>query len=188
MAGKVIETLEVQTREEWREWLEEHYGSRSEIWVVFYKRHTGRPTFDYNDAAEEALCCGWIDSLVRRLDDSRYARKFTPRRADSKWSEINRRRYKKLQSLGLLEAPGLECSPTSRSGDRPVSSLQQVPSYIEEELKKDPQAWEYFRQLAPSYRRAYVGWIDSAKRRQTKEKRLREARERLAAGKKLGLK
>jgi uncharacterized protein YdeI (YjbR/CyaY-like superfamily) len=192
-----IKTLEVRSRPEWRKWLSDNYDSQSEIWLVFRKRHTGHTghaghtgvtSLSYIDAVEEALCFGWIDSLVRRLDDARYARKFTPRKADSKWSTINRRRYADLKSRGLLAAPGLERAPTNRSGDAPRPSASAIPSYIEERLKADPRAWHYFEQLAPSYRRAYIGWIEAAKQEETKEKRLREALSLLAAGKKLGLK
>ncbi len=188
MSAKPIETLDVRSRQEWRKWLKEHYDSESEIWLVFHKRHTGITCISYNDAVEEALCFGWIDSIVRRLDDARYARKFTPRKAGSKWSTINRQRYADLKSRGLLAAPGLRRAPTSRSGNAPRPSVSTLPSYIEETLKTIPRAWQYFKQLAPSYQRAYIGWIESAKREETKEKRLREALSLLAAGKKLGLK
>jgi uncharacterized protein YdeI (YjbR/CyaY-like superfamily) len=188
VSAKPIETLDVQDRQSWRKWLEGHYASKSEIWLVFYKRHTGITSVPYDDAVEEALCFGWIDSLVRRLDDARYVRKFTPRKANSRWSTSNRRRYADLAARGLLAAPGLERAPTSLSGDAPVVSVSKLPSYIEETLKTDPDAWQFFEQLAPSYRRAYTGWIDSAKRQETKEKRLREALVLLAAGRKLGLK
>ena len=188
MSAKPIEILDVQNRQRWRRWLEEQHDSRSEIWLLFHKRHTGKTTISYNDAVEEALCFGWIDSLVRRLDDDRYARKFTPRRADSKWSTINRQRYADLESRGLLAAPGLKRTPTSKSGDAARPSASVLPSYIEETLKGDSLAWRNFERLAPSYRRAYIGWIESAKREETKEKRLREALSLLVAGKKLGLK
>jgi len=155
---------------------------------VFYKDHVGVQSISYEDSVCEALCFGWIDSLVKRLDDDRYARKFTPRQPASKWSTINRRRYLCALRSALLAAPGLERAPTSRSGDGPRPSLSVIPSYIEKQLKTDARAWSYFEQLAQSYQRAYVGWIDSAKREETKEKRLREAISLLAAGRKLGLK
>jgi len=188
MSAKAIKTLDVRTRQEWRKWLGEHHNSDFEIWLIFHKRHTGVRSLTYDDAVEEALCHGWIDSIVRRLDDARYARKFTPRKADSKWSTANRRRYADLESRGLLAAPGLNRAPTSRSGDAPRPSAARIPSYIEQALRTNPCAWKCFEQLAPSYRRAYIGWIDSAKREQTKERRLREVFDLLAAGKKLGLK
>ncbi len=188
MSAKPIETLDVRSRQKWGKWLKEHHDSQSEIWLVFHKRHTDITCISYNDAVEEALCFGWIDSIVRRLDDARYARKFTPRRAGSKWSTINRRRYADLKSRGLLAEPGLKRAPECQSSDSPRPSVSALPSYIEETLKTVPPAWQYFKQLAPSYQRAYIGWIESAKREETKEKRLREALSLLAAGKKLGLK
>ncbi|MFL5557686.1 MAG: YdeI/OmpD-associated family protein [Gemmatimonadaceae bacterium] len=188
MSAKRI-TLDVRTRREWRKWLAKHHASERVVWLVFHKRHTRTPTLSYDEAVEEALCYGWIDSIVRRLDDARYARKFTPRNSDSRWSTINRRRYADLKARGLLAAPGLKRPPTGKSGDAPPrSDFSVLPSYIREALEAEPRAWRYFQQLAPSYRRYYIGWIESAKRQETKEKRLREAITLLAAGKKLGLK
>jgi len=181
-------TVEAGSREEWRNWLREHHDSESGIWLVFHKSHTSERCVSYDGAVEEALCFGWIDSLVKRLDDDRYARKFTPRKPDSKWSTINRRRYADLQARGLLAAPGLERPPTERSGDAPRPALSAIPAYIEQGLRANPLAWRHFEQSAPSCRRAYIGWIDSAKRVETKEKRLREAIRLLSAGQKLGLK
>ena len=188
MPVKQIETLDCNNRQEWREWLNTHQDSKSEIWLVFRKRHTCIVTLSYNNSVEEAICFGWIDSLIRRLDDNRYARKFTPRKVGSKWSTLNRRRYAVLESRGLLAAAGLARPPTGKSRDAARPSTAELPSYIEETFKSDPLVWQNFQQLAPSYRRAYIGWINSAKRQGTKDKRLREALDLLAAGKKLGLK
>src|SRR5215475_12898564 len=113
-----VETIEVKSRQEWRKWLNDNYDSQSEVWPVFRKRHTGVTSISYTDAVEEAICYGWI-SLVKKLDGDLYARKFTQRKADSKWSTINRRRYADLEARGLLAAPGLERAPTNRSGDAP---------------------------------------------------------------------
>jgi uncharacterized protein YdeI (YjbR/CyaY-like superfamily) len=183
-----LKTLDVPTCAQWRKWLAAHHEMESEIWLVFYKRKTGRPSVDYHDALDEALCFGWIDSLVKRLDDERFARKFTPRKADSKWSAVNRKRYAQLRAAGRLTAAGLKRAPTNRRYDAPRQWPTAVPPYIRQALKKHPAAWRTFEHLAPSYRRLYVGWIDAAKRPETKTKRLREAIDLLAAGKKLGLK
>jgi uncharacterized protein YdeI (YjbR/CyaY-like superfamily) len=185
---RAIKLLHVRSRHEWRKWLSRHHASESEVWLVFHKLHTVAASLSYDDAVEEAMCFGWIDSLVRRVDHARYARKFTPRKADSKWSTANRRRYAALKSRGALAPPGLKRSPTSRSGDAPKSDLRGIPRYIQKTLQGNKRAWQNFQQLAPSYRRAYVGWIDAAKREETKQRRLREALGLLAAGKKLGLK
>ena len=130
----------------------------------------------------------WSKNLIRRLDDERYVLKFTPRKPNSRWSTINLKRYADLKSRGLLAAAGLERRPTSLNGDAPKPSPMAMPSYIEKQLKANARAWQYFKELAPSYRQGYIGWIESAKREETKEKRLREAVKQLAAGKKLGLK
>ena len=185
---KTIKTLGVTSRTAWRNWLKKHHDSHSRIWLVFHKRHTGRPSPSYDDAVEEALCFRWIDSLIRRLDEDRYARLFTPRKANSRWSTANRRRYADLQTRGLLAVSGVKRAPTRRSGDAPRPSVSAIPSYIMQALKTNTRAQRCFEELAPSYRRMYISWIGAAKREETKQKRLREAITLLAAGKKLGLK
>jgi uncharacterized protein YdeI (YjbR/CyaY-like superfamily) len=189
MPTKSLKTLEVRNLEEWRRWLAEHHDSESEVWLVFHKLHTGQPSITYGDALDEALCFGWIDSLVKRLDDERYARKFTPRKPESKWSTINRKRYAQLEAEGRLMPAGLRRPPTERSWDVPQRlPWQEIPPYIQEAFERHPAARKYFESLAPSYRRKYIGWIDSAKQQETKLRRLQEAIGLLAAGKKLGLK
>jgi len=189
VAAKAIAALDVRTRAAWRAWLRKHHRSASEIWLVFHKKHTGVTSVDYEDSIEEALCFGWVDSLVRRLDGDRYVRKFTPRRADSAWSMINRRRYASLAKRGLLGRAGLANAPGKKTAVAPAGRPWiDLPRYIEAALKGNGAAWPNFQQLAPSYRRAYIGWIDSAKREETKDRRLREAVDRLAKGEKLGLK
>jgi uncharacterized protein YdeI (YjbR/CyaY-like superfamily) len=183
-----MKTLEVRSREKWRAWLAKHHASVSEVWLVFHKRHTGRASIAYADALNEALCFGWVDSLIKRVDDARYARKFTPRKPDSKWSAVNRKRYAQLKASGQLMPPGLERAPTDRSYDEPRRSPSKVPRYMQAELREHPTAWSCFESLAPSHRRRYIGWVDSAKQQETKMRRLREAIRLLAAGKKLGLK
>lgn len=189
MPAKALKTLDVRTRAQWRKWLRAYHRSEAEIWLVFHKRHTGTKSIGYEASVEEALCFGWIDSLIRRLDDDRYARKFTPRTADSRWSAINRRRYAHVKARGLLEPAGLERAPTSRSGYAPRPPVATtLPTYIEKALKANARARKEFEQLAPSYRRSYIGWIDSAKKDETQLKRLSEAIRLLAAGEKLGIK
>jgi len=183
-----LKTLDARSRDQWRKWLRAHHDSEAEIWLVFYKPHAAVKGIDYGDAVEEALCFGWIDSLIRRLDDDRYARKFTPRKADSKWSTSNRRLYAKMKARGMLAAPGKKRQPTERSGDAPRPSLMTLPPYIEKNLKASGRAWDAFEKLAPSHKREYIAWIDSAKREETKERRLREAIHLLTTGKKIGMK
>ena len=141
----------------------------------------------YEDAVREALCFGWIDSLVKRLDNNRYALKVTPRKPTSKWSDINRGRWKELKAAGLLTSAGLAAAPTKNTyGPRPV--IPDLPNYIAKAIKANAEAWKFFRELAPTHRRNFVVWIHTAKRPDTRERRIRESLALLAAGKKLGLK
>jgi uncharacterized protein YdeI (YjbR/CyaY-like superfamily) len=188
MSKKGLKTLDLPTRRHWRKWLETNHASQTEVWLVFYKAHTAEKSLAYGDAIDEALCFGWVDSLVKRLDGDRYARKFTPRKPDSRWSTINRRRYADLKTAGLLAPAGRKRPPTDRDGDAPRPSITRLPTYMKQELQVNTRAWEFFEMLAPSCRRAYIGWVDSAKRDETKQKRLREMIQLLLAGKKLGLK
>lgn len=186
-----MKTLRVTTIDQWRAWLEEHHTSESEVWLIFHKQQTGLASIDYNDALDEALCFGWVDSLVKRLDEARYARKFTPRREDSRWSNANRKRYAELEASGRLKPAGLGRAPTERGYDTRPERFElpaQLPAYIQTALKKRPSALRHFEALPPSKRRRYVGWIESAKREETKQRRLAEAIRLLAAGKELGLK
>ena len=186
-----MKTFIAQTAKQWRKWLEKHHDSESEVWLIFHKLHTGVASIAYTDALDEALCFGWVDSLVKRLDDSRYARKFTPRKADSRWSTINRKRYAVLKASGRLQPAGINRAPADRSyGTRPprFQMPATVPRYIQAALKKHPEAWAHFEGLAPSHRRRYIGWIESPKHEETKARRLNEVIRLLIAGKPLGLK
>ena len=182
-----LKTLEVRTRQQWRAWLANHHTTSPGIWLVFYKAHTGVKSMAYEDAVREALCFGWIDSLIKRLDDDRYALKITPRKPTSKWSALNRKRWRELKAAGFLTRAGLMAAPTNNTyAPKPV--IPDLPAYIAKELKRNPKAWEFFRKLAPTYRRDFVVWIHIAKRPETRDKRLRHSIDLLAAGKKLGLK
>ena len=182
-----LEMLTLTTRRQWRTWLTRHHTSSPGIWLVFHKAHTGVKSIAYEDTVREALCFGWIDSLVKRLDDDRYALKVTPRKPTSKWSNLNRKRWRELKEAGVLTPAGLAAAPTNNTyAARPV--IPELPVYIATALKKNPRAWEFFQQLAPTYRRNFVVWIHMAKRPETREKRIRESISLLAAGQKLGLK
>ena len=186
-----MKTFLAQTADQWHKWLDEHHASESEVWLIFHKLHTSVVSMAYQDALDEALCFGWVDSLVKRLDDRRYALKFTPRRADSRWSTTNRKRYAALKASGRLQPPGIKRAPTGRRyGPLPpkFKMPSRLPSYIETALRKHPKALRYFESLTPSHRRRYLGWIESGKREETKARRLKEAIRLLTAGKVLGLK
>ncbi len=182
-----LELLQLTSRREWRAWLKKHHPSSPGVWFVFNKAHTGAKSIPYEDMVREALCFGWIDSLVKRLDDDRYAIKVTPRKPTSKWSPLNRARWTELKQAGLLTAAGRAAAPTNNSYTaRPV--IPELPGYIAKAFKTNPSAWKFFQGLAPTYRRNFVVWIHMAKRPDTRARRIRESISLLAAGKKLGLK
>ena len=179
--------LRVANRRQWRAWLTKHHTSSPGVWLVFYKAHTGMKSIAYEDVVREALCFGWIDSLIKRLDDDRYALKVTPRQPTSKWSEKNRKRWAELEGAGQLTSAGLAAAPTdSTYAPKPV--IPELPAYIARALKANSKAWKFFQDLAPTYRRDFVVWIHIAKRPETRARRIRESVSLLAAGKKLGLK
>jgi uncharacterized protein YdeI (YjbR/CyaY-like superfamily) len=181
-----MKTFDARTAVRWRQWLADHHATDREIWLVFHKRHTGTACVSYADAVDEALCFGWVDSLIKRIDDERYARKFTPRLADSRWSTANRGRYEKLRAAGRLAPAGVDRPPTARSGDAPRPTT--VPRYIRAAINRHPAARAQFDRIPPSHRRQYVAWIDSAKLKETKLRRLEQAIAKLASGKPLGMK
>ena len=186
-----MKTLLVKTLKEWRAWLEKHHASEPEIWLVFHKRHTGVSSIDYKDSLDEALCWGWVDSLIKRIDDDRFARKFTPRKADSRWSEVNRKRYAELKALGRLQPPGIARAPGARgSAPKPdrIELPTRLPSYILAGLRKHPAARRHYDALSPAHQRRYIAWIVSAKREETRLRRMEEAMRMLTRGEALGLK
>jgi uncharacterized protein YdeI (YjbR/CyaY-like superfamily) len=185
--AKELPSLELRSRPQWRQWLEKHHASSPGIWLVFHKEHTGVRSIPYEDSVREALCFGWIDSLIKRLDDDRFARKFTPRKPTSRWSDINRRRWADLEAEGLLAPAGVTAAPTDNRY-APKPTIPELPRYIAKAFKANAKAWRFFQGLAPTYRHHFVAWIHIAKRPETREARIRDSIALLAAGKKLGLK
>jgi uncharacterized protein YdeI (YjbR/CyaY-like superfamily) len=184
-----MNTFDARTVARWRAWLAAHYDSTSEIWLVYHKKHTGTPSVAYLDALDEALSVGWIDSLVKRIDEDRYAIKYTPRKPGSKWSAINRRRYAALEAAGRLKAAGKARSPKDGGSYSSLPKVpEKVPPYIATGLKASSAAWNFFQTLTPREQRMYFGWIHIAKREETKQRRLAEAIRLLSKKQKLGLK
>jgi uncharacterized protein YdeI (YjbR/CyaY-like superfamily) len=184
--------LYVTKRAEWRKWLQKNGEAEKEIWLVHYKKHTGTPSLAYDDAVEEALCFGWIDSTVRRLDDARYMQKYTPRKRESSWSELNKKRANRMIKQGRMAEAGLaKIREAKKNGRWDKAGLSQEPKGVPAELKKalaaNKKARQHFDALAPSYKKHYIGWIASAKREETRTKRANEAIGLLSKNKKLGL-
>lgn len=188
-----MKTLELKDRQAWREWLKTNHVREDEVWLIYYKKATGIPSLKYHDTLDEALCFGWVDSLIKKIDEERYARKFTPRREDSKWSLVNKTRAEELIQKGLMTEHGLikiEAAKRSGSWHTPVEKPAQdfsMPEEFAEALRNNPRAEESFNNLAPTYQKQYLGWIMTAKRSETKQKRIEESIKLLREGKRLGL-
>jgi len=165
------------TFSDWRAWLEQHHAQKEELWVGFYKRDSGRPSITWPEAVDGALCFGWIDGVRYRIDEISYKIRFTPRRPRSIWSAVNIKRAKELSTLGLMHAAGLaafEKREADRSGiyayeQRKTASL---PAKFEKQFREQPAAWEFFQAQPPWYRRTCTYWVISAKKEETKSKRL----------------
>ncbi len=178
----------------WRRWLATNHGAVSEIWVVFYKKtvqRTGLPTLTYEQSVEQAICFGWIDGLKRRIDDERYAHRFTPRKPDSRWSESNRERLARMRSQGLMTPAGEEAVAASiRTGawnkSARASAVETPPEFLAA-LGRDTEARAGYDALGPSEQRRYEVWIGMAKRDETRARRLAESLTRLRRGEKLGM-
>ena len=182
-----LELLVIESRRKWRAWLAKHHAASPGVWLIRYKEHSGIKSMSYEDLVGEALCFGWIDSLVKRLDQDRYAIKVTPRKATSRWSDLNRKRWKQLKAAGRLAPPGLAAAPTANTY-APRPHIPELPGYIGKAIRANAKAWKFFRELTPRERRNFVVWIHIAKRPETRERRIGESIKLLVAGRKLGLK
>jgi uncharacterized protein YdeI (YjbR/CyaY-like superfamily) len=183
----------LMTRAEWRRWLARNHDTETGVWLVFHKNSASGQSLEYETVVEEALCYGWIDSIIKKLDDDRYARKLTPRRTSSKWSESNKRRVAKLIKSGRMTKHGLsKIEAAKRTGKWSESAALKIPRNMPDELRKalarNKKANAFFEQLGPSYRRQFIGWIAAATRAETKRLRVEESVARLARGEKLGMK
>jgi uncharacterized protein YdeI (YjbR/CyaY-like superfamily) len=166
-------SLYPKSRAAWRAWLERHHQTRADVWVVYFKKHTGKPSVTYEEAVEEALCFGWIDGQLQRIDDERHMQRFTPRRKGSQWSPLNLRRFARLveeeqvTEAGRAAGPKLGTRVAATSWRRP----DVVPDQVRARLEQRPAAWKKLLAMAPSYRKRFVHYIDSAKRPETRERR-----------------
>jgi uncharacterized protein YdeI (YjbR/CyaY-like superfamily) len=189
-----MKAMYVNNRDDWRKWLEQNHDKEKEVWLIYFESHTGKLSIPYEDSVEEALCFGWIDSIIKKMDDEKFARKFTPRTNTTKWSESNKARVRKLIKEGRMTEIGLAKIKESMLNHKEETIKDKlkkklaIPKYLKEAFMANSKVWENFNKLAPSHQRNYVGWIISAKKQETREKRMKEAIGLLAKNKKLGLK
>lgn len=171
---------------EWRAWLAEHYASAAEVLVGFHKKATGRQGMSWSQAVDEALCFGWIDGIVRRIDDERHCQRFTPRRASSNWSSVNIEKVAKLTAEGRMAPAGLAAFERRADDRSRVYAFEQtgveLPPEFEARLRRNLTAHRYWQSCSPGYRRVATWWVISAKRAETRERRLATLIEDSAAG------
>jgi uncharacterized protein YdeI (YjbR/CyaY-like superfamily) len=177
---------------EFRAWLDANHATATELLVGFHKQHTGRPTLTWPESVAEALCYGWIDGVRRRVDDERYTIRFTPRQATSIWSSVNIALMETLIAEGRAQPAGVRAFERRREAKSAIYAYEQrqtaeLEPAMEREFRAHRAAWRFFESTAPSYRRTVLWWIVSAKRPETRAKRLAELIARCAEGRKVGL-
>jgi uncharacterized protein YdeI (YjbR/CyaY-like superfamily) len=172
-----------------RSWLRNHHRQAAELWVGFWKRATGRPSLTWSESVDEALCYGWIDGVRHRIDTERYAIRFTPRRPGSGWSAVNLRRMKDLEAAGRMTAAGRRAFHSSdhRKSGYSAADPADFDAAARTRFRADRVAWAFFRAQPPGYRRTVTGWVMSAKRPETRERRLAMLIADSAAGHRLNL-
>jgi uncharacterized protein YdeI (YjbR/CyaY-like superfamily) len=179
------------TPAKWRAWLERHHESALELWVGFHKRGSGKPSITWPESVDGALCFGWIDGVRKRVDATSYTIRFTPRRARSIWSAVNTKRFAELEQLGLVHAAG-HAAFAKRHHDRAgIYSYEQkqhtLGAAFERRFKANRKAWEFYRSMAPWYRRTTAHWVTSAKQEATRERRLASLIDDCAHGRTIAL-
>jgi uncharacterized protein YdeI (YjbR/CyaY-like superfamily) len=175
---EIDKTLYITNRKDWRAWLEKNYDKKKGIWLIYYKKHTKKPTIPYDDAVEEALCYGWIDSTVKRINDEKHVQRYSPRKLRSVWSQNNIARVKKMIKEGKMKKAGLEKYEYGMKNklEAPATDKNiKVPEDLKIALETNKKALENFSNLAPSYRIMYIYWIISAKRKDTRIRRIEKA-------------
>jgi uncharacterized protein YdeI (YjbR/CyaY-like superfamily) len=172
-----VEPTFFPTPSELRAWLEEHHEAGGELWVGFHKKGSGRPSITWQESVDQALCFGWIDGVRKSIDESSYMIRFTPRKERSTWSAVNVARARELQELGLMRPAGLSAFER-RSDDRTaVYAYEQrkaakLGAAYERRFRASPKAWQFFEAQAPWYRRNATYWVVSAKKEETRDRRL----------------
>jgi uncharacterized protein YdeI (YjbR/CyaY-like superfamily) len=162
---------------EWRAWLEEHHQETLELWVGFHKKHSGKHTITWPEAVDSALCFGWIDGIRKRLDEVSYTIRFTPRRARSTWSAVNIKRVAELKKSGLMQPSGVRAFKGRTDEKSEIYAYEQrkgaaLGRAYERLFRERKAAWSFFQAQPPWYRRTATWWVISAKKEETRLRRL----------------
>jgi uncharacterized protein YdeI (YjbR/CyaY-like superfamily) len=195
MTSPELKTYYAKDRKAWRNWLEKNHAKSAGIWLIYYKKSSGKRRVEYNDAVEEALCFGWIDSTTRPIDDEKYMQRFTPRKPKSGWSGLNKQRIERMIQKGLMTSVGLEKIEIAKKNGSwesldkiyaPIEQLQ-IPDDLEKAFSKNKKAKTNFHNFPVFARRQFLYWINAAKRDETRKARIKQAVLMCAANKKPGI-
>ncbi len=173
-----------KTRNEFRKWLEKNHDKKFELWLLFYKVHTKKKCMRYAEAVEESLCFGWIDGIVKRIDDEKHAQRYTPRNPKSIWSKVNKERAEKMIELGKMTDAGLaKIKAAKKSGwwDNAYTTSRldnEMSTEMKKVLMSDKEAWNNFQNFGKSYQNTYIFYVNYAKREEAKQKRIQLVLER----------
>jgi uncharacterized protein YdeI (YjbR/CyaY-like superfamily) len=181
--------LSFTNREDWRFWLKENYDKENYVWLTLYKKKFRKKGMTLQDAVEEAICFGWIDGKLKRLDTERFILRFSPRKAKSVWSKINKERAEMLMKSGKMTDAGLVKIQEAKKNGLWESAYtnktkEDVPLDLKEALMKEKKAWDNFQRFANSYRNMYIGWVNGAKTVETRIKRIKKVVEQSLLNKK----
>jgi uncharacterized protein YdeI (YjbR/CyaY-like superfamily) len=184
---QITKSFTPRNRADWRAWLVKNHDREQEVWLVYLKPASGGSNIDYESSVEEALCFGWVDSLIQKIDDEKYARKFNPRRPESKWSETNKRRVVKVIREGQMTKAGMaritfEVEDVDLGRPKAKRPPVKMPYKIQKALKSDPKVWTAFQKVAPSLKRNYILWLADAKNPETFERRLKKLVDEVMSG------
>jgi uncharacterized protein YdeI (YjbR/CyaY-like superfamily) len=182
-----MEPTTFERPDDFRRWLERHHESEPELWVGYFKKASGRASMTWPESVDEALCYGWIDGIRKRIDDERYMIRFTPRRAGSIWSAVNIGRVAVLTEEGRMRPAGREAFETRREDRSGIYSYERRDEAVlspafEKRFRARKRAWAWFEAQPKGYRQNTIRWVMSAKRQETRERRLATLMEDSAAG------
>jgi uncharacterized protein YdeI (YjbR/CyaY-like superfamily) len=183
----VTDAIYFESPEQFRAWLEEHHATATEVWVGYWKKHTGKDSLTWSQAVDEALCFGWIDGVLRRVDDERHIQRFTARKPTSNWSAVNIAKVEQLRAEGRMRPAGEAAFALRRDEKSGVYSYEQrhlaaFEHEQEERFRANAAAWEYWSAAPAGYRKMATWWVTSAKKPETRERRLTTLIEESAAG------
>jgi uncharacterized protein YdeI (YjbR/CyaY-like superfamily) len=187
----MVEVVFFETPAEFRAWLDAHHDTATEVWVGFHKKGTGRPSMTWPEAVDQALCFGWIDGIRKSVDESSYTNRFTPRKAKSTWSRVNIARVAELTRQGLMTPAGLRAFEARDEAKSGIYSFEQRPQELPpayaERFQTNAAAWAFFQAQPPGYRHTAAFWVMSAKREETRQKRLATLIDDSEHGRRIGL-